>query len=223
MFLEALVYGKVTVLSPHPPLFPLLSAVFPTAGIPTVAPPLVRPTPRPDVIPPSVGTFLLYAQGQHIGYLPLSGTRLQKDTARTLLSLHVKISCVGRSCVGVQIWRGGGQWEDLRWREVMEDFWAAVCLHGPDTSTTGSGAPYCRVMSDQSCCLIGFMGLQMCGKDFSGLSDSIVSQGKTKTFNPRPQGSFNAPHISRDLEINTTRVAAGCGFGGQMRIPSGNL
>ncbi|XP_059551953.1 nidogen-2 [Myotis daubentonii] len=61
------------------------------ACIPTVAPPLVRPTPRPDVIPPSVGTFLLYAQGQQIGYLPLSGTRLQKDTARTLLSLHGSI------------------------------------------------------------------------------------------------------------------------------------
>ncbi|EHB10201.1 Nidogen-2 [Heterocephalus glaber] len=58
--------------------------------IPTVAPPTVRPTPRPDVNPPSVGTFLLYAQGQQIGYLPLNGTRLQKDAARTLLSLHVK-------------------------------------------------------------------------------------------------------------------------------------
>lgn len=105
--LEALVYGKVTVLSPRPPSFPFLLTVSPTAGIPTVAPPLVRPTPRPDVIPPSVGTFLLYAQGQQIGYLPLSGTRLQKDTARTLLSLHVKrISRVGRGCVGVQIWGG---------------------------------------------------------------------------------------------------------------------
>ncbi|XP_004835593.1 nidogen-2 [Heterocephalus glaber] len=59
--------------------------------IPTVAPPTVRPTPRPDVNPPSVGTFLLYAQGQQIGYLPLNGTRLQKDAARTLLSLHGSI------------------------------------------------------------------------------------------------------------------------------------
>ncbi|KFO29717.1 nidogen-2 [Fukomys damarensis] len=61
------------------------------ACIPTVAPPTVRPTPRPDVTPPSVGTFLLYAQGQQIGYLPLNGTRLQKDAARTLLSLHGSI------------------------------------------------------------------------------------------------------------------------------------
>ncbi|XP_012378990.2 nidogen-2 isoform X3 [Dasypus novemcinctus] len=61
------------------------------ACIPTVAPPTVRPTPRPDVTPPSVGTFLLYAQGQQIGYLPLNGTRLQKDAAKTLLSLHGSI------------------------------------------------------------------------------------------------------------------------------------
>lgn len=46
--------------------------------------------PRPDVTPPSMGTFQLYAQGQQIGHLPLNGTRLQKDAAKTLLSLHVK-------------------------------------------------------------------------------------------------------------------------------------
>ncbi|XP_026967037.1 nidogen-2 isoform X2 [Sagmatias obliquidens] len=61
------------------------------ACIPTVAPPTARPTPRPDVTPPPVGTFLLYAQGQQIGHLPLNGTRLQKDTAKTLLSLHGSI------------------------------------------------------------------------------------------------------------------------------------
>uniref|UniRef100_F1MF97 Nidogen-2 n=1 Tax=Bos taurus TaxID=9913 RepID=F1MF97_BOVIN len=61
------------------------------ACIPTVAPPTVRPTPRPDVTPPPVGTFLLYAQGQQIGHLPLNGTRLQKDMAKTLLSLHGSI------------------------------------------------------------------------------------------------------------------------------------
>ncbi|XP_034848532.1 nidogen-2 isoform X4 [Mirounga leonina] len=61
------------------------------ACIPTVAPPTVRPVPRPDVTPPSVGTFLLYAQGQQIGHLPLNGTRLQKDMAKTLLSLHGSI------------------------------------------------------------------------------------------------------------------------------------
>ncbi|NXO22861.1 NID2 protein, partial [Cisticola juncidis] len=60
-------------------------------GLPSVAPPSVRPEPRPDVSPPAAGTFLLYAQGQQIGYLPLNGTRLQKEAAKTLLSLHGSI------------------------------------------------------------------------------------------------------------------------------------
>ncbi|XP_054683061.1 nidogen-2 isoform X1 [Grus americana] len=59
--------------------------------LPSVAPPSIRPSPRPDVSPPSTGTFLLYAQGQQIGYLPLNGTRLQKEAAKTLLSLHGSI------------------------------------------------------------------------------------------------------------------------------------
>ncbi|KAL0602475.1 Nidogen-2, partial [Plecturocebus cupreus] len=80
--------------SPQPHLRPLLGMLPAVVkwgdmrGIPTVAPPTVRPTPRPDVTPPSVGTFLLYTQGQKIGHLPLNGTRLQKDAAKTLLSLH---------------------------------------------------------------------------------------------------------------------------------------
>ncbi|KAM8921253.1 nidogen-2 [Pelodytes ibericus] len=59
--------------------------------IPSIAPPTVHPTPRPDVTIPTTGTYLLYAQGQQIGYLPLNGTKLQKDKARTLLSLHGSI------------------------------------------------------------------------------------------------------------------------------------
>ncbi|NWR37394.1 NID2 protein, partial [Tachuris rubrigastra] len=59
--------------------------------LPSVAPTTVRPSPRPDVSPPTTGTFLLYAQGQQIGYLPLNGTRLQKEAAKTLLSLHGSI------------------------------------------------------------------------------------------------------------------------------------
>nr|XP_033808788.1 nidogen-2 [Geotrypetes seraphini] len=64
---------------------------FTPACIPTVAPPPVKPSPRPDVTLPAVGTFLLYAQGQQIGYLPLNGTKPHKETARTLLSLHGSI------------------------------------------------------------------------------------------------------------------------------------
>lgn len=68
--------------------------------------------------PPSVGTFLLYAQGQQIGHLPLNGTRLQKDAAKTLLSLHVKWS----SGVG---WGLQGFW-DSPWRPRAKGFplWA---------------------------------------------------------------------------------------------------
>lgn len=61
------------------------------ACIPTIAPPTMKPEPRTDVTPPAEGTFLLYAQGQQIGVLPLNGTRLNKATAKTLLSLHGSI------------------------------------------------------------------------------------------------------------------------------------
>lgn len=59
-------------------------------GIPTVAPPTMRPLPRPDVTPPPVGVSLLYAQGQQIGALPLTGTRMDKDKSSVLLQLHVR-------------------------------------------------------------------------------------------------------------------------------------
>uniref|UniRef100_A0A8C2TH29 Nidogen 2 n=1 Tax=Coturnix japonica TaxID=93934 RepID=A0A8C2TH29_COTJA len=63
----------------------------PPPCLPSIAPPSIQPSPRPDVSPPAAGTFLLYAQGQQIGYLPLNGTRLQKEAAKTLLSLHGSI------------------------------------------------------------------------------------------------------------------------------------
>ncbi|XP_048455802.1 uncharacterized protein nid2a isoform X1 [Rhincodon typus] len=63
----------------------------PPACIPTVAPPITQPSPAPVVTPPSTGTFLLYAQGQHIGYLPLNGTQLNKEGAKSLLALHGSI------------------------------------------------------------------------------------------------------------------------------------
>lgn len=60
-------------------------------GLPSVAPPTVRPLPRPDVTPPPhADVTLLYAQGQKIGALPLNGTRLDETRARTLLTLHVR-------------------------------------------------------------------------------------------------------------------------------------
>ncbi|XP_049319664.1 nidogen-2 isoform X9 [Astyanax mexicanus] len=61
------------------------------ACIPTVAPPTMRPLPRPDVTPPPSGVSLLYAQGQQIGVLPLNGTRMDKGRASVLLTLHSAI------------------------------------------------------------------------------------------------------------------------------------
>ncbi|XP_028318693.1 LOW QUALITY PROTEIN: nidogen-2 [Gouania willdenowi] len=62
------------------------------ACISTVAPPTVRPLPRPSVTPPpSAATTLLYAQGQKIGALPLDGTKLDPSQSKTLLTLHGSI------------------------------------------------------------------------------------------------------------------------------------
>ncbi|XP_051723981.1 nidogen-2 isoform X42 [Ctenopharyngodon idella] len=61
------------------------------ACIPTVAPPTMRPLPRPDVTPPPAGTSLLYAQGQQIGVLPLNGTQMDKQRSSVLLALHGSI------------------------------------------------------------------------------------------------------------------------------------
>lgn len=56
-----------------------------------MAPPTVRPLPRPDVTPPTnTDVTLLYAQGQKIGALPLNGTRLDAARSKTLLTLHVR-------------------------------------------------------------------------------------------------------------------------------------
>uniref|UniRef100_A0A673BJ85 Nidogen 2a (osteonidogen) n=1 Tax=Sphaeramia orbicularis TaxID=375764 RepID=A0A673BJ85_9TELE len=62
------------------------------ACLPSVAPPTVRPLPRPDVTPPTtMDVTLLYAQGQKIGALPLNGTRVDANRAKTLLTLHGSI------------------------------------------------------------------------------------------------------------------------------------
>ncbi|XP_070711595.1 nidogen-2 [Pempheris klunzingeri] len=62
------------------------------ACLPSVAPPTMRPLPRPDVTPPTnTEVTLLYAQGQKIGALPLNGTRLDAARSKTLLTLHGSI------------------------------------------------------------------------------------------------------------------------------------
>ncbi|XP_077180168.1 nidogen-2 isoform X2 [Paroedura picta] len=82
--------------------------------LPSVAPPTVRPSPRPDVVPPSAGTFLLYAQGQQIGYLPLNGTKLHKEAAKSLLSLHGSIVVgIGFDCREKMLY-----WTDVAGRTI---------------------------------------------------------------------------------------------------------
>ncbi|XP_044201283.1 nidogen-2 isoform X8 [Thunnus albacares] len=85
------------------------------ACLPSVAPPTVRPLPRPDVTPPTnTDVTLLYAQGQKIGVLPLNGTRLDASRSKTLLTLHGSI-VVGLSydCKENQVY-----WTDLSARTI---------------------------------------------------------------------------------------------------------
>ncbi|KAM9835807.1 nidogen-2 [Aulostomus maculatus] len=85
------------------------------ACLPSVAPPTIRPLPRPDVTPPpNSDVTLLYAQGQKIGALPLNGTRLDAARSKTLLTLHGSI-VVGLSydCKENQVY-----WTDLSARTI---------------------------------------------------------------------------------------------------------
>ncbi|XP_057685264.1 nidogen-2 isoform X2 [Corythoichthys intestinalis] len=85
------------------------------ACLPSVAPPITLPLPRPDVTPPpNADVTLLYAQGQKIGALPLNGSRLDTSRSRTLLTLHGSI-VVGLSydCKQNQVY-----WTDLSARTI---------------------------------------------------------------------------------------------------------
>ncbi|KAF0046164.1 hypothetical protein F2P81_002693 [Scophthalmus maximus] len=84
-------------------------------GLPSVAPPTMRPLPRPDVTPPTnAGVTLLYAQGQKIGALPLNGTRLDGTGSKTLLTLHGSIVVgIGYDCKENQVY-----WTDLSARTI---------------------------------------------------------------------------------------------------------
>lgn len=170
---------------PPPILFPFFSVshiflLFPSTGIPTVAPPTARPTPRRDVTPPSMGTFLLYAQGQQIGHLPLNGTRLQKDAAKTLLSLHVKwISPVGvqrheacRSGQGLEVEGGPGGFLGCR---------LSIRACHQHSTKSGSLLPG-HIWLTKAAFSVWFIGFQICGKgisELSGYGGGMVIQGKT--------------------------------------------
>uniref|UniRef100_A0A8D0AW38 Nidogen 2 n=1 Tax=Sander lucioperca TaxID=283035 RepID=A0A8D0AW38_SANLU len=83
--------------------------------LPSVAPPTVRPLPRPDVTPPTnTDITLLYAQGQKIGALPLNGTRLDATRSKTLLTLHGSIVVgIAYDCKENQVY-----WTDLSARTI---------------------------------------------------------------------------------------------------------
>ncbi|XP_034072977.1 nidogen-2 isoform X9 [Gymnodraco acuticeps] len=85
------------------------------ACLPSVAPPTVRPLPRPDVTPPpNTDITLLYAQGQKIGALPLNGTRLDGARSKTLLTLHGSIVVgLAYDCKDNQVY-----WTDLSARTI---------------------------------------------------------------------------------------------------------
>ncbi|KAM9766649.1 nidogen-2 isoform 2-T2 [Menidia menidia] len=85
------------------------------ACLPTMAPPIVRPLPRPDVTPPTnTDVTLLYAQGQKIGALPINGTRLDETRSKTLLTLHGSIVVgIAHDCKENKVY-----WTDLSERTI---------------------------------------------------------------------------------------------------------
>ncbi|XP_062417347.1 nidogen-2 isoform X2 [Pungitius pungitius] len=92
------------------------------ACLPSVAPPTVRPLPRPDVTPPpNTDITLLYAQGQKIGALPLNGTRLDASRSKTLLTLHGSIVVgIAHDCKENHVY-----WTDLSARTINRASMAA--------------------------------------------------------------------------------------------------
>ncbi|XP_061437488.1 nidogen-1-like [Lethenteron reissneri] len=89
--------------------------------LPTAAPPVVRPTHRPDVVPPPPGTSLIFAQGQLLSSVPLDGTALRKEQARAVLVLHGTIVVgVAHDCVENKVY-----WTDIATRAISR-----ASLHG---------------------------------------------------------------------------------------------
>lgn len=74
-----------------------------------VAPPIIGPTPRPDVSPLAPGANLLFAQSGKIDSIPLDGDRMNKDGAMTVLHVPDKVViAVAYDCVEKMIY-----WSDI--------------------------------------------------------------------------------------------------------------
>ncbi|XP_043535972.1 nidogen-1 [Chiloscyllium plagiosum] len=97
---------------------PCLEAVTP--------PVIVGPTPRPDVIPLPPGTHLLYAQSGKIDYIPVEGSSLKKNEAKTLLHVPDKVVIgVAYDCVDNMVY-----WTDIAGRTINR-----ASRHGGEPST----------------------------------------------------------------------------------------
>ncbi|XP_048453046.1 nidogen-1 [Rhincodon typus] len=97
---------------------PCLETVTPTV--------IVGPTPRPDVIPLPPGTHLLYAQSGKIDHIPVEGSSLKKNEAKTLLHIPDKVVIgVAYDCVEKMVY-----WTDIAGRTINR-----ASLHGGEPST----------------------------------------------------------------------------------------
>uniref|UniRef100_A0AAY4EML9 Nidogen 1b n=1 Tax=Denticeps clupeoides TaxID=299321 RepID=A0AAY4EML9_9TELE len=100
-----------------------------------ISPPLVGPTPRPDVSPPTPGTNLLFAQSGKIEHIPLDGYSMKKEEARTLLHVPDKVViAVAFDCVEKMVY----------WSDITEPAISRVSLQGGQPTTlikTDLGSP----------------------------------------------------------------------------------
>ncbi|XP_067840235.1 nidogen-1 [Heptranchias perlo] len=98
----------------------------------TFAPPItVGPTTRPDVIPLPPGTHLLFAQNGKIDHVPVDGSSLKKNEAKTLLHVPDKVVIgVAYDCVDKMVY-----WTDIAGRTISR----ASLQGGEPTTIIGIG------------------------------------------------------------------------------------
>ncbi|XP_078069535.1 nidogen-1 [Mustelus asterias] len=97
---------------------PCLETVTPTV--------IVGPTTRPDVIPLPPGTHLLYAQSGKIDHIPVEGSSLKKNEAKTLLHVPDKVVIgIAYDCVEKMVY-----WTDIAGRTICR-----ASLQGGEPST----------------------------------------------------------------------------------------
>ncbi|KAK9966993.1 hypothetical protein ABG768_004067 [Culter alburnus] len=90
-----------------------------------VAPPLIGPTPRPDISPLTPGADLLFAQSGRIELLPLDGSRMSADKARALLHVPGKVViAVAYDCVEQTVY----------WSDITQPAISRAAITGGQTS-----------------------------------------------------------------------------------------